>query len=372
MTAYLANAMRDPHTRTRLSTILTASFALAATSALQYAYPVSPPFLVLLTSSFCAEKLLEAYGWDWPMGLCCILLSGICLAMGLLYRYFAFLNRCPAFIRLTGFAAFVALISASYVKWRKGYAVFLSLGQGGTPYNALGYTVELFTALCFGIDPFQPPAIPAELFPQTGFLHSIPKRTGDRPSLPSTALQRQCNQHADPALIQTDIDAFLTNYPHLCQETSSLSRHITALFPRDKRLSRPSERLFNSEIGHVHSYDGSLHLNLHPADVDKVLACGWGERHPLARGDVLWLAYFRDFWRFWGYEEARPPVPAGWTLVYAPRDEEERRVVMRMVGAAAEWMTGVRVEKTDEQRMREVERVYERFRQRAWRVYMQE
>ncbi|KAF2184952.1 hypothetical protein K469DRAFT_577340 [Zopfia rhizophila CBS 207.26] len=50
---------------------------------------------------------------------------------------------------------------------------------------------------------------------------------------------------------------------------------------------RGSEKIFGNEIGHVHSYDGSLHLNLHPVEIEHVIEKAWGERHPLAREDSL-------------------------------------------------------------------------------------
>lgn len=77
----------------------------------------------------------------------------------------------------------------------------------------------------------------------------------------------------------------------------------------------------------MHASDKSLHMNLHPADAKVVLEKGWGQRHPLAKGG--WLGKY---------------VPREFVLVYAPRNREECEVVARIVGAAAWWVMGERVE----------------------------
>lgn len=69
-----------------------------------------------------------------------------------------------------------------------------------------------------------------------------------------------------------------------------------------------------------------MHLTLHPADAKAAVEKGWAEMHPLARG-----GWFEQF------------VPAGFLMVYAPRDEAEVEVVMRIVRAAAWWVGGCEV-----------------------------
>lgn len=65
-----------------------------------------------------------------------------------------------------------------------------------------------------------------------------------------------------------------------------------------------------------------MHLVLHPADSRAVLEAGWGERHPLSRGG--------SFERF---------VPVDFVMVYAPRDEQEVEMVVRII-LAARWFVG--------------------------------
>ena len=73
------------------------------------------------------------------------------------------------------------------------------------------------------------------------------------------------------------------------------------------------------EIAHMHGTDGSLHVTLHPLDVAYILKRGWGERHPLAG---RWLG-------------------SGFMMIYAPRDEEELKVILEIVQAGARWVGGV-------------------------------
>lgn len=72
---------------------------------------------------------------------------------------------------------------------------------------------------------------------------------------------------------------------------------------------------------HVHAFDGSLHVELHPEDAKVVIDKGWGERHPLAIG-----------WRTF--------LPEGYMLLYAPRTAQEVEVLMKIVGAGMGWATG--------------------------------
>ena len=91
----------------------------------------------------------------------------------------------------------------------------------------------------------------------------------------------------------------------------------------------------------MHNSDRSLHLNLHPDDQREVLAQGWGQRHPLTatprpRPPALEKALkalpgpLRLLFRM--------PVPRTFTMVYAPRDPDELRVVCRIVRAAGYWV----------------------------------
>jgi hypothetical protein len=79
------------------------------------------------------------------------------------------------------------------------------------------------------------------------------------------------------------------------------------------------DRMLAREIAHAHPSDGSLHVWLSGPDARKVIEAGWGQRFPL---------------KF---------VRSGWTMVYAPRGEEEMDVVERIVKAGVAWVTGVEI-----------------------------
>ena len=85
----------------------------------------------------------------------------------------------------------------------------------------------------------------------------------------------------------------------------------------------------------MHNSDRSLHLNLHPEDQREVVAQGWGQRHPLTASPSL-PALEMALRALPGPLRLlfRMPVPRTFTMVYAPRDPDELRVVCRIVRAA--------------------------------------
>lgn len=72
------------------------------------------------------------------------------------------------------------------------------------------------------------------------------------------------------------------------------------------------------EICHIHDSDGSMHVTLSNADGREVLMKGWGERHRLS-GMYLHLGY---------------------TMIYAPRSEEEVQIMGKLFKAGIAFMTG--------------------------------
>lgn len=207
------------------------------------------------------------------------------------------------------------------------FRAFLSLGPGGTPSTFCGYLKITYLRLFALSDPFKPPMILdlASICPQRGSFERasswLPLRQGTRPTVSGIAPQRQIDQYGCPKvhLVFRDILTRCAeeNPTVLRVGSSCFEKQGLALFARS-----PINTTCNGEICHVHASDKSLHLNLHPADAKVVLESGWGQRHPLARGG--WLGRY---------------VPREFLMVYAPRDEEELRVVSRIVEAAAWWVT---------------------------------
>lgn len=80
------------------------------------------------------------------------------------------------------------------------------------------------------------------------------------------------------------------------------------------------------EVSHIHATgDYSVHVVLAPQDCKRVIESGWGQRHPL---DGVKLAKYVVGWT----------VPKEYVLLYAPRTEEETRVIMQVVRASVGYM----------------------------------
>ncbi|KAF1837260.1 hypothetical protein BDW02DRAFT_566314 [Decorospora gaudefroyi] len=222
------------------------------------------------------------------------------------------------------------LITAFYI--HKDYCAYLSLGPGGTPATPTGYLkIKLLSLICLR-DPLHPIAIPPHFRPQKGYLTepSLPHRPGSKPEIRGIAPQRQQTQRADStiyAALVRRIQALAADPRNrLVERTSCFEKHSSGLF-----TCMPITRTCGGEICHAHPSDGSMHTVLHPADANLMIANGWGERHPLARGG--WCRKF---------------VPREFVLVYAPRDEQEVEIVTRIVAAGVWWVSGVDVNGEEE------------------------
>jgi hypothetical protein len=207
------------------------------------------------------------------------------------------------------------------------YKAFLSLGPGGTPATPLGYLkIKLLSLVCLR-DPLQPMAIPPHFRPQQGYFNdtSLPNRKGERPLVQGIAPQRQQTEKSTPEIYKTLVARLnkLASDPRnrLKEQTSCFEKNSSGLF-----TSIPITRTCGGEICHAHPSDGSMHLTLHPSDAKLMLESGWGERHPLARGG--WCRRF---------------VPKEFVLIYAPRDEAEVEIVIKIVAASIWWVSGIDV-----------------------------
>jgi hypothetical protein len=208
------------------------------------------------------------------------------------------------------------------------YKAFLSLGPGGTPATPLGYLkIKLLSLVCLR-DPLRPMPIPPHFRPQTGYFDTdsaLPRRKGERPRIQGIAPQRQQTQKSSEAVYKSLLSKLndLVTDPRnqLMERTSCFEKHSSGIF-----ASTPIMGTCGGEICHAHASDGSMHLTLHPSDAKLMLENGWGERHPLARGG--WCRRF---------------VPKEFVLVYAPRDEDEVEIVMKIVAASIWWVSGIDV-----------------------------
>jgi hypothetical protein len=222
----------------------------------------------------------------------------------------------------------LAVISTITHMIHNDFKAFVSLGPGGTPTTIPGYLRIKFLGLFALKNPYIPAPTSATFINRPAYLTKVVKRAGPRPKVSGIAPHRQVDQKATPAIFQDLRAAILglaeTNKTKLRHGTSCLEKHGPGLFALTP-INR--SRHCNGEVCHAHPSDGSIHLTLHPKDAAIVLQQAWGERHPLSTGG--WLSRF---------------VPAGFVMVYAPRDEEEVKIVMGIVKAAVWWVGGIDVE----------------------------
>ena len=78
--------------------------------------------------------------------------------------------------------------------------------------------------------------------------------------------------------------------------------------------------MIGREFAHIHPMpDGSLHAALPPEVAREALEKGWAEQHPVAR-----LGY----------------IPENVVMIYAPRDEPELEVVLKLVEESRRYAGG--------------------------------
>ena len=201
------------------------------------------------------------------------------------------------------------------------YLAFLKLGPGGTPATIAGYfRVKLLS--CFALkNPYTAGPVPARFVGQVGWLKSLPKRGSQRPVTKGIAPHRQMTHKAGREHYEAlagAIKKMAEANENLFLGISCFEKNGTALFTRS-----PAKLTCRGEVCHAHPSDGSMHMNLHPADARIVLEAGWAERHPLARG-----GFFARF------------VPSTFLMVYAPTTEEQLKTVLEIVKAAAWYVSG--------------------------------
>jgi hypothetical protein len=144
---------------------------------------------------------------------------------------------------------------------------------------------------------------------------SLPDRSGPRPRTSEGIPHQQLDQIPSSEVYEAFVARF-TRLPGTETGPSLVSvPGARALFLSEcDGCNARSGFMRGREMAHVHPpSDGSMHVVLAPDDCATVLARGWGELHPYAlSGRVL-------------------PTLA---MVYAPRDEAEVDIALRIAGAA--------------------------------------
>ncbi|KAI1657634.1 hypothetical protein F4813DRAFT_70589 [Daldinia decipiens] len=232
------------------------------------------------------------------------------------------------------------------------YRQWLALGPGGVPYHFLGWLLQTSMHVIARSDTREPLPRPYKRLEDVAALYgpagaksylrngAIPKRTGDRPTIPTfVAPQRQTSDVAPAATVAAEkafLDALAAANASLFEVRASklegplhqaLWLRLPSASPDDaekqKTLRELRTRLGRGaagEFAHVHG-EGSTHVTLSPTDAKTAIEAGWAERHRLAG--------------VWG---SRALAPWGYVLVYAPRDEAELGVFRELVLAGARYV----------------------------------
>ena len=152
---------------------------------------------------------------------------------------------------------------------------------------------------------------------QIGSGLTIQRRRGPRPDTtdasPGTNIAQQQVSDTSPQHLQEELYRRVMALPHVTPGPSRISVPGARAFLLDPAKYQ-AEQFVGNEFGHIHpAYDGSRHLMMTPALVERINESQWGEPHPRA-----------------------PMV----SLVYGPRDEEELEAVWSLVEFAYRYASG--------------------------------
>jgi phospholipase/carboxylesterase len=142
----------------------------------------------------------------------------------------------------------------------------------------------------------------------------LPPRRGDLPEVSWTIPQQQVSQNA-PAELQERLLDSMRRLPGVEVAPSRISVPGARAFTLSHGSPDPQAFLVHQvgEFAHLHpSYDGSLHLALPAELAADVVAKGWGRPH-------MW---------------AGTRLPAGFTLLFGPRDKDELATVEGILAAS--------------------------------------
>ncbi|KIW01953.1 uncharacterized protein PV09_06790 [Verruconis gallopava] len=231
--------------------------------------------------------------------------------------------RSHATLSLATTAALFGLVIAY-----RDYRAYVAMGPHGLPDNFYGWQRQLMMARRARKDvtahaPYDESVVAKALgaHAKTSFLSKpLTPRVGERPRIPGfVAPQRQVTEIATESR-KRDMFAYIKslvemNDSMLQSELSCLEGPVPALQLKDGVNGPSFLDKTRGEIAHIHPPDGSTHLVLSLADSEEVIAKGWGQRHRLSGGFLPWT----------------------YTLIYAPRTDEEFEVWKDIVIAVARF-----------------------------------
>lgn len=229
-------------------------------------------------------------------------------------------------LRTVGLAGLVVLVATGGWVWTD-YRAWLELGPGGVPYNFYGWLQVTRFRLDMH-DPLDSSRFDARIgLPgDVATLENLPPRAGTRPRIdPHPIPHRQRDQFGTDATRQAQkamFDRTVAGRPDvLMYRKSVFELRNDGVFLRDPAKANPTAKA-ESEVGHIHPSDGSMHMTLSPSDAKRVIALGWGELHGLS-----------------GAEGGR--LPATYMMLYSPRNADELVATERILQAAVAFEVAV-------------------------------
>ena len=204
------------------------------------------------------------------------------------------------------------------------YRAWVALGIGGLPHTLEGYRTVKKMGMAMK-DPLDVDRV-SPYIGKNGDLASLqplPKRPGTKPSIaPFAVPHRQTDQHNTGQIRKKQTELFDAavqgSHGQLMYRNSYLEKHSPGIFLADPTKGNQTVvGLSHAEIGHIHAFDGSMHLILSPSDTKEVIEKGWGELHGLANGEGM--------------------VARTYMLIYSPRDQQELAIASQILDAAIQY-----------------------------------
>ncbi|KAH7104895.1 hypothetical protein BKA62DRAFT_691026 [Auriculariales sp. MPI-PUGE-AT-0066] len=197
--------------------------------------------------------------------------------------------------------------------WALSYVIHWSIGSNYATHAHLKYLERL------------------SIKDKTELLASLPAREPPTPQLIKWSVpHRQLTQRTSPEMIShlyTELRALGARHdllvaPSVREAHSGLALYAIRMTQESPQSPKPT---FAADLIHIHAEDGSIHVTLHPKDALCVVRKSWGVRFPLAYCGIFSRGKKGD------------GLSDGLMLVYAPRNEAEVPIIMKIIEAGVHY-----------------------------------
>ncbi|MPZ74750.1 MAG: phospholipase [Nitriliruptorales bacterium] len=148
----------------------------------------------------------------------------------------------------------------------------------------------------------------------------LPVRRGPRPQTTTTNPHTQLDQQPTDPTVRERLAARVFALPGVQERPSMISVPGARALCLDQPKGPRDAFLVAGEFAHLHPPpDLSLHVVLPPRLVEATIDAGWAEIHPAAR---------------------RGMIPPNVVMLYAPRDDDDLRVIESLVEASWAYAAG--------------------------------